>query len=83
MKFGVPQKLGGLLTKAPDSISECPAQSKRPPPPSNRDSGSGLSFADEHSEMHVWRGSKIKPPVIGVTTPLVLDTSDSTQDMVR
>lgn len=41
----------------------------------------GFSFADGHSEIHKWKGSKIKPPV-PYTGSLNVPAGDSVQDIV-
>lgn len=42
----------------------------------------GMSFADGHSEIHKWKGSKIKPPVTGNSLPLGIAAGDSLNDII-
>ena len=51
-------------------------------PASYHNGACGFSFADGHSEIHKWRGSKIKPPVQYTgTMQLNVDAGDSTGDI--
>lgn len=88
-----PVKTWVLIDEHPDSINDaaCAVEMALPGstyariidyPASFHAGGSGLSFADGHSELHVWRGSKIKPPVRGIPIPLVVDAGDSVQDII-
>jgi len=51
-------------------------------PASFHGDASGMAFADGHSEIHPWKGSKIKPPVRGIPIPLVVDAGDSVKDII-
>lgn len=88
-----PVKTWVLIDEHPDSINDAASAVEMAPPgsssariidyPANFHAGaSGMSFADGHSELHVGRGSKIKPPVRGTPIPLVVDAGDSVQDIV-
>jgi prepilin-type N-terminal cleavage/methylation domain-containing protein/prepilin-type processing-associated H-X9-DG protein len=53
-------------------------------PASYHNGSCGLSFADGHSEIHKWLGSKIKPPVVMNNSgglPLDVPAGDSWQDL--
>ncbi len=88
-----PVKTWVLIDEHPDSINDAACAVEMAPPGSTyariidypasfHSGGSGLSFADGHSELHHWRGSKIKPPVTGTPIPLVVDAGDSVQDII-
>ena len=51
-------------------------------PASYHNGACGFSFADGHTEIHKWRGSKIKPPLQYTgTMPLNVSAGDSTVDV--
>ena len=52
-------------------------------PASYHNGACGFSFADGHSEIHKWQGSKIKAPVTYTgTMPLNVDAGDSLRDII-
>ncbi|MSR65745.1 MAG: prepilin-type N-terminal cleavage/methylation domain-containing protein [Pedosphaera sp.] len=52
-------------------------------PASYHNGACGFSFADGHSEIHKWRGGRIKAPVTYTgTMPLNVDAGDSVQDVI-
>lgn len=51
-------------------------------PASYHNGACGLSFADGHSEIHKWRGSRIRPPVTGQLIQLNVPAGDSRNDIV-
>ena len=70
----LPTKTWVLVDEHPDSINDaaCAVQIAKPDaknaqiidfPASYHNGACGLSYADGHSEIHKWIGSKIKPPV--------------------
>ena len=63
------------LTGSDARIVDCPA--------SYHAGACGIAFADGHSEIHHWRGSKIKPPITYTgTLPANVPAGDSVQDVV-
>ncbi len=62
------------LTGAAARIIDCPA--------SYHAGACGIAFADGHSEIHHWRGNKIKPPITYTgTLPANVPADDSIQDV--
>ena len=70
----IPTQTWIMIDEHPDSINDaaCAVQIVRPTatagniidfPASYHNGAAGLSFADGHSEVHQWKGSKIKAPV--------------------
>lgn len=51
-------------------------------PASYHNGACGFSFADGHSEIHKWVGSKIRAPVKGVLMPLNVPAGDSVRDVI-
>ena len=51
-------------------------------PASFHNGACGFSFADGHSEIHKWRGSKIRPPVINQLISLNVPAGDSKNDII-
>jgi hypothetical protein len=51
-------------------------------PASFHNGAGGLSFSDGHSEIHKWRGSRIRPPVISREIDLNIPAGDSKNDIV-
>jgi prepilin-type N-terminal cleavage/methylation domain-containing protein len=89
-----PTKTWVLVDEHPDSIND-PAfavQMAKPDaktaqiidvPASYHNGACGFSFSDGHSEIHKWRGSKIKVPVKGIDMPLPLGPAgDSLVDVL-
>ncbi len=81
-----------LVDEHPDSINDaaCAVEIALPTatsariidyPASFHNGASGLSYADGHSALHRWRGSKIRPPVTGNQIQLVVDAGDSINDI--
>ncbi len=88
-----PVKTWVLLDEHPDSINDaaCAVEMAVPTmttariidyPASFHGSASGMSFADGHSEIHRWRGSKIRPRVTGKPIELIVDAGDSVKDII-
>ena len=89
-----PVKTWVLVDEHPDSINDaaCAVQMARPGaasaqiidfPASYHCGACGLSFADGHSEIHKWIGSKIKAPVQYTgTMPLNVPAGDSVRDII-
>jgi prepilin-type N-terminal cleavage/methylation domain-containing protein/prepilin-type processing-associated H-X9-DG protein len=50
-------------------------------PAAYHNGAAGLSFADGHSEIHQWKGSKIKAPVLYKAHLSVVDAGDSLNDI--
>lgn len=83
-----------LIDEHPDSINDaaCAVQMVRPGattariidfPASYHNGACGLSYADGHSEIHKWQGSKIKAPVrYDNSLALNVDAGDSVRDIV-
>jgi prepilin-type N-terminal cleavage/methylation domain-containing protein/prepilin-type processing-associated H-X9-DG protein len=82
-----------LLDEHPDSINDaaCAVEMAEPwattariidYPASFHNGAGGLSFADGHSEIHQWKGSKIKPRVTGNQIQLIVDAGDSVKDII-
>jgi prepilin-type N-terminal cleavage/methylation domain-containing protein/prepilin-type processing-associated H-X9-DG protein len=95
--IALPVKTWVLVDEHPDSINDAACAVKMAVPampstmgdvriidyPASYHNGScGLSFADGHSELHKWRGSKIKAPVTGREIPLNVAAGDSKDDIV-
>ena len=51
-------------------------------PASYHNGACGFSFADGHSEIHKWRGAKIRPPVTGQDLTLNVPAGDSKNDII-
>jgi prepilin-type N-terminal cleavage/methylation domain-containing protein len=51
-------------------------------PASFHNGAGGLSFSDGHSEIHKWRGSRIRPPVTSQEIDLNIPAGDSKNDIV-
>ncbi len=51
-------------------------------PASYHNGAGGLSFSDGHSEIHKWRGSRIRPPVTGQMIDLNIPAGDSKNDII-
>ena len=51
-------------------------------PASYHNGACGFSFADGHAEIHKWRGSRIRPPVINQWIDLNVPAGDSKNDIV-
>jgi prepilin-type N-terminal cleavage/methylation domain-containing protein len=88
-----PVKTWVLVDEHPDSINDaaCAVEIAEPwatsgriidYPASFHAGAGGLSFADGHSEIHQWKGSKIKPRVTGTQIQLVVDAEDSLKDII-
>ena len=88
-----PVKTWVVIDEHPDSINDAACGVEMAPPwattarivdyPASFHNGaSGLSYADGHSDMHIWKGSKIKPRVTGNPIQLVVDAGDSVKDIV-
>ena len=88
-----PAKTWVLVDEHPDSINDaaCAVEMALPGaarariidyPASFHCGASGLSYADGHSEIHRWKGSKIKPPVTGNQIQLIVDAGDSVKDII-
>ena len=90
----VPSKTFVFVDEHPDSINDgaFAVQMAHPGdasariidfPASYHGGACGFSFADGHSEIHKWRGSRIKAPVAYTgTMALNVDAGDSVQDIV-
>jgi prepilin-type N-terminal cleavage/methylation domain-containing protein/prepilin-type processing-associated H-X9-DG protein len=90
----LPAQTWVLVDEHPDSINDaaCAVAMALPNatsaqiidfPASYHGGACGLSFADGHSEIHKWKGSKIKAPVTYTgTMPLNVPAGDSVQDIV-
>lgn len=88
-----PVKTWVLVDEHPDSINDaaCAVEIAHPwattariidYPASFHNGAGGLSYADGHSEIHTWKGSKIKPRVTGQQIQLVVDAGDSVKDII-
>jgi prepilin-type N-terminal cleavage/methylation domain-containing protein/prepilin-type processing-associated H-X9-DG protein len=89
-----PSQTWVLIDEHPDSINDaaCAVQMVRPGattariidfPASYHNGACGFSFADGHSEIHKWQGSKIKAPVqYNNSLSLNTDAGDSVRDIV-
>jgi prepilin-type processing-associated H-X9-DG protein len=51
-------------------------------PASFHNGACGFSFADGHSEIHKWRGARIRPPVSGELIQLDIPADDSKNDIL-
>lgn len=51
-------------------------------PASYHNGACGFSFADGHAEIHKWRGSRIRPPVINQWIDLDVPAGDSKNDII-
>jgi prepilin-type N-terminal cleavage/methylation domain-containing protein/prepilin-type processing-associated H-X9-DG protein len=83
-----------MIDEHPDSINDaaCAVKMAEPNatsativdfPASYHNGAAGLSFADGHSEIHRWKGSKIKPPVkYNNNLQLGVAAGDSLQDVI-
>ena len=90
----IPAKTWVLVDEHPDSINDaaCAVQMAKPGatsaqiidfPASYHNGACGLSFADGHSEIHKWIGSKIKAAVhYNNNLPLNVPAGDSVRDIV-
>jgi len=89
----LPSKTWVLDDEHPDSINDaaCAVQMAMPNatsaqiidfPASYHNGACGLAYADGHSEIHKWRGSKIRPPVTGQLIPLNVPAGDSVKDII-
>ena len=92
--IAIPAKTWVLVDEHPDSINDaaCAVQMARPTattaqiidfPASYHNGACGLSFADGHSEIHKWQGSKIKPaPRYNNNLPLNVPAGDAVKDII-
>ena len=92
--IAIPAKTWVLVDEHPDSINDaaCAVQMAKPGaasaqiidfPASYHNGACGLSFADGHSEIHKWIGSKIKAPVkYNGSLPLNVPAGDSKNDII-
>ncbi len=83
-----------MIDEHPDSINDaaCAVKMAEPGstsayivdfPASYHNGAAGLSFADGHSEIHQWKGSKIKPPVkYNGSLALDVPAGDSLNDII-
>lgn len=90
----IPTKTWVLVDEHPDSINDaaCAVQMAKPEaktaqiidfPASYHNGACGLAFADGHSEIHKWRGSKIKAKVkYNHDLSLNVPAGDSLQDVI-
>jgi prepilin-type processing-associated H-X9-DG protein len=93
----VPTKTFVLVDEHPDSINDgaFAVQMAVPSKPSTmsdvriidfpasfHNGACGFSFADGHSEIHKWRGSKIRPPVTSQLISLNVPAGDSKNDII-
>ncbi len=90
----IPVKTWVLVDEHPDSINDaaCAVQIAEGGartaqiidfPASYHNGACGLSYADGHSEIHKWRGNRIKPPVRGVAMQLNVSAQpDSVDDII-
>jgi prepilin-type N-terminal cleavage/methylation domain-containing protein/prepilin-type processing-associated H-X9-DG protein len=89
----LPSKTWVLDDEHPDSINDaaCAVQMAAPNatsaqiidfPASYHNGACGLSYADGHSEIHKWIGTKIRPPVRGYDMTLNVPAGDSVRDIV-
>ncbi len=90
----IPANTWVLVDEHPDSINDaaCAVQMAKPTattaqiidfPASYHNGACGFSFADGHSEIHKWRGSKIKPaPKYNNNLPLNVTAGDAVKDMI-
>ena len=93
-QIAIPAKTWVLVDEHPDSINDaaCAVQMAKPTattaqiidfPASYHNGACGLSFADGHSEVHKWQGSKIKARVMyNGTMPLNVPAGDSVKDII-
>lgn len=88
----IPGKTWVLIDEHPDSINDmdfCVEMVKPDAvnariidfPASYHGGAAGMAFADGHSEIHKWKGSKIKPPVTGTSLTLKVPAGDSLNDV--
>jgi prepilin-type N-terminal cleavage/methylation domain-containing protein/prepilin-type processing-associated H-X9-DG protein len=92
-----PVKTFVLLDEHPDSINDAAfavqmAVPSKPStmsdiriidfPASYHNGACGFSFADGHAEIHKWRGSRIRPPVINQWIDLNVPAGDSKNDII-
>ncbi len=90
----IPSKTWVLIDEHPDSINDaaCAVQMVKPDakaaqiidfPASYHNGAAGLAYADGHSEIHKWIGSKIKAPVkYNNALPLNVPAGDSLRDVL-
>jgi len=90
----IPTKTWVLIDEHPDSINDaaCAVQMVKPDaksaqiidfPASYHNGAAGLAFADGHSEIHKWLGSKIKAPVkYNNSLALNVAAGDSLRDVI-
>ena len=88
----IPAKTWVLIDEHPDSINDMDfcVEMASPTvvnsriidfPASYHGGAAGMAFADGHSEIHKWKGSKIKPPVTGGSLTLKVPAGDSLDDV--
>jgi prepilin-type N-terminal cleavage/methylation domain-containing protein/prepilin-type processing-associated H-X9-DG protein len=93
----IPTKTFVLVDEHPDSINDAAfaVQMAVPSMPSTmsdvriidfpasyHNGACGFSFADGHSEIHKWRGARIRPPVTTTLIPLNVPAGDSKNDIL-
>ena len=93
----IPAKTWVLVDEHPDSINDAAFAVKMSTPvvpgsmgdvriidfPASYHNGAcGFSFADGHSEIHKWHGSRIRPPVTGKLIQLNIPAGDSKNDIL-
>ncbi|MHC1762844.1 MAG: type II secretion system protein [Verrucomicrobiia bacterium] len=89
----IPSKTWVLIDEHPDSINDaaCAVQMAKPDaktaqiidyPASYHNGAAGMAFADGHSEIHKWLGTKIKAPVKYSLMSLNVPAGDSVRDII-
>lgn len=89
----IPSKTWVLIDEHPDSINDaaCAVQMAKPDaktaqiidyPASYHNGAAGMAFADGHSEIHKWLGTKIKAPVKYSLMTLNVPAGDSVRDII-
>ncbi len=89
----IPSKTWVLIDEHPDSINDaaCAVQMVKPDaktaqiidfPASYHNGAAGMAFADGHSEIHKWLGTKIKAPVKYTLMSLNVPAGDSLRDII-
>jgi prepilin-type processing-associated H-X9-DG protein len=88
----IPAKTWVTIDEHPDSINDMDFCVEMVPPaasnariidfPASYHAGAaGMAYADGHSEIHKWKGSKIRPPVTGNPLTLKVPCGDSLNDV--
>ena len=88
----IPAKTWVTIDEHPDSINDMDFCVEMVPPaasnariidfPASYHAGAaGMAYADGHSEIHKWKGSKIQPPVTGNPLTLKVPCGDSLKDV--